>query len=330
MMKFGAGSLYNHQNTRNVEYQWAHAELMHPSTIHAEPYSIFTPAVFRAVEDLSPGQELFLWYGHTWLESRNHTVAIEPDFDTSNNAPISISELEKYGHCLTHVSVNTSSIPEVGKGLFAEKNFKAGDIVVISPVLMLEKAMVDRMRVTSVLMNYCFTPPGDVSDVVLFPLNNAVAINHQPEGLANLDIQWYDWTRVSSKGAYFEKTNNNTRDLTSLLKLSVTEILAAPYAQFDLAFVALTDIYEGDELTINYGDSWQEAWDQYGSALQEWHIEYQAAWDRFLEENPDEETFDASLFRYDYMTLPQFRSYIEVRRAMFPEHWLRNSQWEEL
>lgn len=329
MIKFGAGSLYNHHNIRNVDYHWSHSETVEPSIIHPEPYSIFTPTVFKAMENVKAGHELFVFYGYDWLKSRD-LVDHHEQQDVLEQTPVPIAELEKHGHCLSHVSVNTSTIPNAGKGLFAEKDFKAGDIVLVSPVLALAKEMVDRTRVSSVLMNYCFTPPNDVSEIVLFPLNNAVAINHQPAGLANLDFGWYDWSSVPSKGAYFERYNNNSRGLNSMLKMSVNEVLAAPMAQFDLVFTALTDIAEGDELTINYGESWLQAWQQYGEEMQQWHVEYQAAWDLFLAENPDEETFDASLFQYDYMTLPQFRSYIEVPRSMFPLHWLVNSFLEEL
>ena len=330
MIKFGAGSLYNHHSFKNVEYHWSRAEVAQPSNIHPEPYSVFTPTIFKAVETVKPGNELFVYYGYTWLQSRTLEDEYESSTKTSQITPIPVSDLEKYGHCLSHVSVNTSTIPNAGKGLYAERDFKAGEIVLVSPVLLLAREMVERTRETSVLMNYCFTPPGEASDIVLFPLNNAVALNHQPSGLANLDFDWYDWARVSTRGAYFEQSNNITRDLNALLRLSVDEVLSAPLAQFDLAFTALTDIAEGDELTINYGDSWRAAWELYGQDMDVWHAEYQAAWDHFLEENPDEDTFDASLFQYDYMTLPQFRSFIEVRRSMFPVHWLRNSFLEEL
>ena len=147
---------------------------------------------------------------------------------------------------MTQVMVFDSDIPLSGKGLFAMRDFKKGEIVDISPVLLLRKHDVQSISNESVLMNYCITAPG--LDIVLLPLGFSTAINHNTEYLSNLVLEWYQWP---------SDTNGKTKDS------NIDELINSEFSPLDVSFRAKRDVLYGEELTLNYGVEWVEEWASY-------------------------------------------------------------------
>lgn len=338
MMIFGAGSLYNHNKKSTVKHYWVVAaeNLNKPSDYQWTPFNMGNDVWIRATEFIAAGEEVFAYYGENWFNQRD---ILEVDLLASAPAaePVPLSQLDQYGHCLTDVGVSQSYVPFAGKGLFARRPFKAGEVVVIAPVLTLSRAVIDKTNHSSALLNFCFTLPNNMTEVVLFPLNNAALINHQPESSANLALSWYDWSSLNASGAYFDG-RANLLTLSDLLALTPEALFNAPFGQFDLAFTALRDIEDGEELFFNYGHMWGHAWNKYVEEVQVWQKQQQSEKEqkgvttenlreveaessgeqgKETEDEEEEEEVDTS-------TMPRFRSYIELPESMVPRHWLRS------
>eukprot|EP01034_Spumella_vulgaris_P021822 gene21822-27891_t len=211
--------------------------------INVMPYSTSEEILFISQKPIPAGQEIYSNYGEEWFKGRSlveQNVQIESSDDeeveVATETLVSLEDLEKYGHCLTDVTIGASKIPLAGKGLFAKKSFLRNEKVVIAPVLTLQRSVVELTVRDSVLMNYCITPPGNITDMTLFPLNNAVLINHASEEKANLKLEWFDWSSIPSQGSYFEHLGGNALDLKAKLTQSPEELFPSRFAQFDIAY----------------------------------------------------------------------------------------------
>ena len=162
--------------------------------------------------------------------------------------------LRENGHCMTDIFVNDSRIPMAGKGVFAKRSFKKGEIVSISPVTILPKHSVEAMKEKSLLINYCMWSNG--SDACLFPFGMAGLMNHG--GIyANVEIDWYSSDAVEN-----------------MLEWPISKLERLPFAPLDWQYRATKNINEGEELIISYGDNWERAWVQHLEELKSWSETY--------------------------------------------------------
>jgi hypothetical protein len=205
---------------------------------------------------------------------------------------IPLEELQKSAHCLSDVYVERSLLPAAGDGLFAKRAFRAGEVVSITPVLVLPKhGVADASNDPHcVFQNYCIASEG-VEGSVLFPIGLAVMANHQNESAANLEMRWHFWNEEDRV-----KIENGT---------SLKSLEASAFAPLDLAFVARRDIAVDEELTVFYGHDWEHHWTRYLAEVVDWKMHSDAS-------GGGEE--DVSL-------MPMFRHFIEAPKGMFPAHW---------
>lgn len=138
--------------------------------------------------------------------------------------------------------------------MFAKKDFRKGDLVVVSPVLLLPKEHIESISDSStVLMNYCIASPA--SSTVMFPFAWGAVANHAPAHQANLEVELFWWNKAEE----VEKTSATLAELSSRLS-----------AQLDLGYRATRDIARGEELLFDYGEEWQEEWTDYLARVSEW------------------------------------------------------------
>jgi hypothetical protein len=109
--------------------------------------------------------------------------------NNTSTEPYSIDELQEKAYCTSDIFLSDSFLPMAGdetqsrhaagttltnhlsvtgKGLFARRAFKAGDIISISPVVLLPLDEVAETFDESILVNFCIY--SEQSNVVLFPL----------------------------------------------------------------------------------------------------------------------------------------------------------------
>jgi len=165
-------------------------------------------------------------------------------------------------------------IPDAGRGLFASVDFKPGDIVSVSPVVIMEKSQAIAASIDSLLLNYCISEEG--FEYVLIPLGlGAIANDGGGNIAANGDVGVHD-AGVRNANAklewYFFSPDTHGDNSTTLAK-SIKELAEAPFAQLDLAYIATEVIAKGQEITIDYGPEWRARWLSYLAALQSWEEE---------------------------------------------------------
>jgi len=174
LLAFGMGMMFNNlpDEERNVYDQWS-SEHVNCSPEPISAYSTSTDSLFYAKRDFAAGSELFISYGSHWFEARSIAQINSSTADLPSLAR-DLAYLKAHGVCMTYVYVADSLIPLAGKGLFAKKRFGAGEVIYVSPVLLLPKHEVIDASKDSVLLNYCIAPLSEVDiDIALLPIGMA-------------------------------------------------------------------------------------------------------------------------------------------------------------
>jgi hypothetical protein len=216
---------------------------------------------FYVSADLAPGQEIFCNYGKNWfLERKGTLIEAPPEKEnasaSSSRTVRSVHWLRQNGRCLDNMVPGRSrKTPGAGRGAFAARRLPQGSIVAPVPVLAIaDRRVLDippRERqdgsfatgLKQLLINYCFGHPD--SPVLLYPYAPGVnLINHGPRGIhANVELRWS--AMVGSE----HPSNVTIEDL----------VLRQPM-RFLLELVATRDIESTEEIFLDYGDIWIEAW----------------------------------------------------------------------
>jgi len=247
--------------------------------------------------------------------------------------------LENNGQCMDNIRVDSSSLPDAGRGAFANRFIPKGSLVAPAPLVQITDRNVlnmyfedhefyhedierygDYVVGKQLLLNYCFG--NKKSSLLLFPFSTAVqCINHKSD--ANAEIQW----------------SSNPYHHAHWLDISVEEIGAKQSGlMFDI--VATKDIYPDDEVFINYGEEWEHAWrthvEKWEPAgidyvrAEELNLEYQSAV-RTLEEqenNPYPSTIETGCF---YYRDPQkLQGYYEEDLLIIDMDWYYDGEFEDL
>ena len=323
MALIGPGMIYNHKNPHTLSHVWnAYAPI--PVKDQTRAHSTFTKVEFATKWDVEEGEEIFASYGdHEWFTARDinlidnsSSIGQEEcqladlgseEASACRGPKATLADLKKNGHCLTDVYVAQSSLASAGEGLFARRAFQKGEIVTISPLLLLPKESVvaaSRER-HCVLQNYCIASP-TVESTVLFPIGLGSMANHRKEEEANLQLQWHFWSGD-------EESKKKLDPETSLRSLR-----GRPFAPLDLAYVAKRDIAANEELTLFYGSNWVEEWAGYLGKLVDW-MEVEV--DNVTHGSSVDAEGNAQVVEIFDDNVPVFRSFIEAPEGFFPLHW---------
>jgi hypothetical protein len=179
------------------------------------------------------------------------------------------------GFCLDAIRQDISMIPNAGRGAFATRDIKKGETITVSPMLHIaDREMLDMYPIITVhdevsdqmindyddtngpigqqlIMNYAFGH--SESSMLLVPVGpQAMLLNHGKDS-ANAYVTW-------------SRKRNDVIQMNKLyLDYSVEQMAAVTDVVVVMKVVALRDIKEGEEITLDYGDSWQKAWEEYES-----------------------------------------------------------------
>jgi len=181
--------------------------------------------------------------------------------------------IRENGLCLDTISPGKSTLPQAGQGAFATRFIPIGSMVSPAPLLQIMNS--DRMLMyevadvergldersvpfgTQMLINYCF---GNVdSKLLLCPQSNANLINHCSNRQVG-DGQCGD----KGPNAKVQWASGWDPDTPSWLEMSLEEMRTATINKsrgLSIEFVATRDIKAGEEIFIDYGPNWEEAWE---------------------------------------------------------------------
>ena len=186
-----------------------------------------------------------------------------------------VSWLEANGRCIDNLAPGPSTIPYAGKGAFATKTLEEGEVIIPVPlmhighrkeldmydlvpkkeeeedaVLVRKDGATAKPTSSQLLLNYCFGH--QESNLLLFPFGSGFNyINHQSGDKANAKIVWSKESHGMHQSDWLELSPEELSDDKH------------KYVALMLDLVATKKIEEGDEIFIDYGDDWQEAWDEH-------------------------------------------------------------------
>jgi len=174
--------------------------------------------------------------------------------------------LEKNGLCLDNIKEDASTVKQAGRGAFATRSIKKSSVIAPMPLVHIQRKHMhmyhfDEETDTNyyigeqLLLNYCYGHKN--SSLLFFPYSPSVNfINHDGKS-PNAMIRWSSLPNHRSEW----------------LEYSVDELVGEYTAGLILEVVALRDIAPGEEVFIDYGHDWQEAWDAH---VRDWKPEESA------------------------------------------------------
>ena len=308
LVNFGITMIMNHHSppTRTYAFHEEDSDLPINETL-SHPYTTY-PVSWHGTEiDLAPGDEIFNLYSYdgSWFADKDlpvwDDVNITTTSTTTQQQALTIDRIEETGHCMTQVYFNVSDILRAGLGLFASRDFKKGEDVTVSPVLILPRTAVEEMYYTSILQNYCIAT--EESEVVLLPISSSIIANHALN--PNMEMDWFQWK------------SDLAGKLNATLAKNISTLVASKFTELDIVFRATRDILMGEELTFDYGEGWVTSYSTYLAEYAIWLTSHHEA--AAEEENEGVGTNEASV--------PLFRHFIAPPAGMFPQSW--NFEYED-
>jgi len=174
--------------------------------------------------------------------------------------------LEANGRCMDNIHPNNSTVAQAGRGAFASRFVPDGGTIAPGPLLHVpnrtalqlygigEDGARDPARRIGMqlILNYCFGHAE--STVILCPYTSPSAyVNHATGEKANAEVRWAE-----------DGTPGHNSDW---LEESVSSLKWRNEIGLSLNFVATRDIQPGEEVFIDYGPEWENAWNKH---VKEW------------------------------------------------------------
>lgn len=187
--------------------------------------------------------------------------------------------LQNNGICLDTIQGGISSIPNAGRGAFASRDIRKGETITITPMLHIaDKDLMTMYPIVQMkdeesgenrtyhvynkeegpigqqlLLNYAFGHPE--SSMLLFPVGPQVTLINNGGKAHNSFITWTRNTDPLHVGGE-EYAHHSVQQMAQVSQIVLT-----------MKIVADRDIRKGEEITLDYGNSWQDAWESY---TEEW------------------------------------------------------------
>lgn len=177
--------------------------------------------------------------------------------------------LEEHGVCADHIKADVSTIRQAGMGAFATRALPKGAVVAHLPLIQITDRTVLEMyelkhiktkqrahRVISgyqLMTNYCFGHTN--STMLLCPYGPMTSLVNHNQTRANVKLQWADPKRSNHVPEYLDMT--------------IDEFAKDRTAKLAMDFVTTRPIAEGEEVLLDYGDTWEKAWQ---SHVRNWNV----------------------------------------------------------
>ena len=173
--------------------------------------------------------------------------------------------LKTNGRCLDNIQPGLSTVRQAGHGAFATRKIPKGSVIAPLPVVQVRRRHMEIFdsedindptfpvtRVgTQLLLNYCYGHPK--SSLLLFPYSPVVNyVNHNKTAF-NAELQW----------------SSLPNHQTEWLQRTPHDLETEDHAGLIMEMLATRDIEKGEEIFLNYGDSWDQAWQKYVAS--EWN-----------------------------------------------------------
>lgn len=238
---FGIVGQVNDDSYGNIQYDWeSNSRNIHKRSV--------------ASANILVGDEIVT--GFKRYQRYNCSALEELPSSPSCHHHSTLQELRQTGHCLSYLYLKNSTYLAAGQGVYSHVSYQPGDIVDISPVLILPKHTIFQISNSSnhTLYNFCIS--NNESDICLLPLGLGAMINHPlAPAEPNVEITWHSW-------------NGTLPDMLSdHYPLNLTDLELSPFPLFNIQYKATKQINVGDEILLSYGDAWEREWLAYQASL---------------------------------------------------------------
>jgi SET domain len=173
---------------------------------------------------------------------------------------VTIDWLEQNGECGDWITAGISTLSQAGHGAFGRKSFLPGDTVISLPLIHIPyREVLDMYQISSfvkkrgtrnqaihtqILENYCMGHRE--STLLLCPYGTLSSYINHNQTLANVRMEWADPRKSIQSPSWLEK--------------SIDELSKEYRAGLSMNIIAIRDINAGEEIFLDYGDDWENAW----------------------------------------------------------------------
>ncbi len=246
----------------------------------AGAFTHYHNTTFYASRDVDAGSEIFVYYAKgEWYRERMERISTNlenagtvKDTDDSQNAR-SVDWLKEHGICVDNLIPGQSKIKHAGRGAFASTFIPEGTIVAASPMALIDRNETFTKRFkhggkvrkasNQLMVNYLF---GHVDSSLMFmPLSPIVnLINHGTS--TNLDTSANQKKVKREANVQLQWSLSDQHDGKEWQHLSFEEVKALrsntslSASGFMMEYIATRDIQPGEEILLDYGTKWEQAW----------------------------------------------------------------------
>ncbi|KAL7579557.1 hypothetical protein ACA910_007928 [Epithemia clementina (nom. ined.)] len=176
--------------------------------------------------------------------------------------PLEWLQTHPNSYCQDHIRPDRSTIEQAGRGAFATRDLPAGTVVGYAPLIHIGKDGREILNIQysdiykkgtrymyDLIINYSFGHPN--STMLLTPYGGMVNyINHAPGSAANVKVRFPDKELIAHKPEWLNRDPEFFHRAIEKIGLS-------------FEYVALRYIKEGEEVFMDYGPLWEQAWEEH-------------------------------------------------------------------
>ena len=193
------------------------------------------------------------------LKDASHVSRIGTARNSVPDRVRSLEWLEANGRCLDNIQPGISTAPQAGRGAFATRAIPKGSVIAPLPLVQVHRQHMEiydaddlkdpNSRIwregTQLLLNYCYGHKQ--SSLLFFPYSPVVNyVNHHKIEF-NAELKWSD--HGGHHADWLEKTPH--------------EVLMEEHTGLIMEMIAKRDIAAGEEIFLNYGEEWDQAWEEH-------------------------------------------------------------------
>jgi hypothetical protein len=204
---------------------------------------------------------IFVGSDTSWYDEQHSSVNMKEYIQSQHTA--SLDHVREHGTCIDRIRPGKSTLVHAGRGGFATRYFRQGTVITSSPLLHMpdERVMFmynftkynhewfrdyKKKKRVQLMYNYCYGHP--YSSVLLLPYGGGINLINHNQSLVNVKIEW-----TTRQLQFLHNT-------TLITHGTVADMEEDKRPQLVFQYVATRDIQPDEELFLDYGDEWEEAW----------------------------------------------------------------------